>query len=199
MKLPDDAHTERPWRIHEIAPDFGLEDVWALPVAGGREDFRRLVYGVAGSDPSRGTPAAVRGLVRLREWLGQVFGWDRSDAGLGGRVVPLAERLPDDLRDAPAPDFASLPFQSLYLLDDEFAAEIANGTMHGVLHLGWVETPAGGYRGQMAVLVKPAGALGSAYMAAIRPFRRLVVYPALMRGMEREWARERSDSDPAPA
>ncbi|MGI8546584.1 MAG: DUF2867 domain-containing protein, partial [Gemmatimonadaceae bacterium] len=31
MKLPNTAHTARPWRIHEITPDFRLYDVWALP------------------------------------------------------------------------------------------------------------------------------------------------------------------------
>jgi hypothetical protein len=39
----------------------------------------------------------------------------------------------------------------------------------------------------MAVLVKPNGPLGAAYMAAIKPFRHLVVYPALMRWMEQKW------------
>jgi hypothetical protein len=59
--------------------------------------------------------------------------------------------------------------------------------MHGVLHLGWVPDRSGGYRAQMAVLVKPNGLLGTAYMAAIRPFRHLIVYPALLRTIEREW------------
>ena len=45
----------------------------------------------------------------------------------------------------------------------------------------------GGYRGQMAVLVKPNGLLGTAYMAAIRPFRHLIVYPPMLRQIEREW------------
>jgi hypothetical protein len=39
----------------------------------------------------------------------------------------------------------------------------------------------------MAVLVKPNGRLGAAYMAAIKPFRYGLVYPALMRSVEREW------------
>jgi hypothetical protein len=95
--------------------------------------------------------------------------------------------LPADLRDAPTPDFEALPFTPLYLLDDEFAAEVANRTMHGVLHLGWVPDEAGGFRGQMAVLVKPNGALGTAYMAAIRPFRHLIVYPAMLREAGRAW------------
>ncbi len=59
--------------------------------------------------------------------------------------------------------------------------------MHGVMHLGWVPDENGGYHGQMAVLVKPNGLLGSAYMAAIRPFRHLVVYPSMMGVIERGW------------
>ena len=100
----------------------------------------------------------------------------------------LRDRLPADLRDAPSgPDFDALPFTSLYLIDDEWAAEIANRTMHGVMHLGWVPDGTGGYRGQMAVLVKPNGLLGNAYMAAIRPFRHLIVYPAMLREIGRTW------------
>jgi len=39
----------------------------------------------------------------------------------------------------------------------------------------------------MAVYVKPNGLLGTAYMAAIKPFRYAIVYPALMRQIEWEW------------
>jgi len=39
----------------------------------------------------------------------------------------------------------------------------------------------------MAVLVKPNGLLGRAHMAAIAPFRHLIVYPAMMRQIERSW------------
>jgi hypothetical protein len=39
----------------------------------------------------------------------------------------------------------------------------------------------------MAVLVKPNGLFGTAYMAAIAPFRHLVVYPALMRAIGQRW------------
>jgi hypothetical protein len=39
----------------------------------------------------------------------------------------------------------------------------------------------------MAVLVKPNGLLGTGYMAAIRPFRHLLVYPAAMRQLGRTW------------
>ena len=71
---------------------------------------------------------------------------------------------------------------------------ITNRTVHAMMHLGWVEEETGGYRGQMAVLVKPNGLFGEAYLAAIKPFRYLMVYPQLMRDIERVWRARR----PAP-
>ena len=187
MKLPSTAHTSRPWRIHELTGDFELEDVWELPTPGGPDDFPRLVQRIVSSDPSRGS-RPTRALWAIRWKLGSLLGLDGPDSGLGSRVTTLRHRLPQDLREAPSgPDFAGLPFTSLYLLDDEFAAEIANRTMHGVMHLGWVQDGTGRYHGQMAVLVKPNGLLGSAYMAAIKPVRHLLVYPAMLRRMERDW------------
>ena len=58
--------------------------------------------------------------------------------------------------------------------------------MHGVMHIGRVSDATGGFRVQMAVLVKPNRLFGTGYMAAITPFRRLIVYPAMLRGIERE-------------
>jgi len=135
----------------------------------------------ASADPSQSSSRAVRTLFAIRWKLGGLLGWDDPDAGLGSRVLTLRDRLPADLRETPGPDFDALPFTSLYLLGDEWAAEIANRTMHGVMHIGWVPDGTGGYRAQMAVLVKPNGLFGSAYMAAIRPFRHLIVYPAMLR------------------
>jgi hypothetical protein len=187
-KLPNGAHTSQPWRIHELTRDFRLEDVWALATPGGRDEFPRLVGQVASGDRSRTSFGAVRVLLAIRWMIGRLLGWDGPDAGLGARVPSLHDRLPADLRDAqPGPDVAALPFTPLYLLEHEAAAEVANRTMHGVVHLGWVPDGNGGYRGQLAVLVKRNGALGTWYMAAIKPFRHLIVYPAMIRAIERAW------------
>jgi hypothetical protein len=196
MRLPGTAHTSRPWRIHELASDFRLEDVWALPTPGGRGDFPGLVNLLAsGDDLLRGSGSgAVRALWAIRWRAGQLLGLDGLDTGLGSRVQTLRDRFPADLRDAPpGPRFRALPFAPLYLLDDEWAAETANRTMHGILHIGWVPDGSGGYRGQMAVLVKPNGLLGTGYMAAIRPFRHLIVYPALIRETGRAWRAIKAD------
>jgi hypothetical protein len=201
-RLPNSVHESHPWRIREIAADFKLEDVWALPVQGGAEDFPVLLELLASSDPANAESLPTRFLWRLRDLLGRGFDLGRTSAPVdGGRdgsagelPIPgtsetsLAGRLPDDLRDTAADvDFGSLPFVPLYRTDVEFAAEVSNRTMHGVMHLAWADRGAGLYQGQMAVYVKPHGWFGEAYMALIKPFRYLIVYPALMRQTERTW------------
>jgi hypothetical protein len=189
MRLPNTAHTSRPWRIHEIAPDFQVEDVWALPTPGGPDDFPRLIELTASTDPQRGSSGVVRALFAIRWKVGELLGWDGDESGTGSRVPTLRERLPADLREGgTGPDLGgALPFSPLYLTDDEWAAEIANRTMHGVMHVGWVPDGMGGYRGQMAVLVKRNGLLGHVYMAAIMPFRHLIVYPRMLDEIGRRW------------
>ncbi len=202
MRLPNAAHESQPWRIREIAPDFTVEDVWALPVEGGAEDFQALLEQMAASDPANAESLPTRLLWRLRDRLGKGFDLGRisapSDSGAGdgaGRLpIPgtsetsLASRLPEDLRGTAGElDFGSLPFVPLYRTDVEFAAEVSNRTMHGVMHVAWVEQGEGRYQGQMAVYVKPRGRFGQGYMALIKPFRHLIVYPALMRQTERTW------------
>ena len=188
MRLPDHAHTDQPWRVHEITGDFSLEDVWALPTPGGPKDFPRLVDRFA----TTGATLSLRGLPGLlwavRKRLG-VLGWDRPEAGLDARVPSLRQRLSADLRDGdPGPEFSTLPFRSIFRTENEWAAELANLTVHGVLHLGWVADDDGrGYHGQMAVLVKPNGLLGRLYMAGIAPLRHRLVYPQLMANIGRGW------------
>jgi hypothetical protein len=196
MRLPNTAHTTRPWRIHELTRGFRLEDVWALPTPGGPDDFPRLVDGFASGEPSDGSSRVGRVLWAIRWKVGELLGWDDPNATNSPERPTLRDRLPADLREAPSgPDFPH--FTSLYLLENEWAAEIVNRTVHGVMHIGWVPDGTGGYRGQMAVYVKPNGLLGTAYMVAIKPFRYLIIYPPLMREIGREW-RERADK-PTPA
>lgn len=208
VRLPITAHEEHPWRIRQIAPDFTVEDVWALPAHGRAEDFAALVELVGRSDPGGSLPLPARALWWARERLGRWLDDDRaSTPGTLGhhdtRVIPgtdettLLDRLPDDLRgtvDHLAP--GALPFTPLYLTGDEFAAELSNRTVHAVMHLAWVDLGGGDHAGRMAVYVKPRGRLGAAYMTVIKPFRYAIVYPALMRHVARTWADRRPTAQP---
>jgi Protein of unknown function (DUF2867) len=204
VRLPNAAHESRPWRIREIVPDFILEDVWALPVHGGPEDFQALLELMIASDPANAESLPTRVLWRVRDRLGSWFDLGRISASIDSKSGPddaagkltipdtneasLADRLPDDLCGTAADlHFDSLLFAPLYRTDVEFAAEISNQTVHGVMHLAWVDQGEGRYQGQLAVYVKPRGPFGKAYMALIKPFRHWVVYPALMRQIERAW------------
>ncbi len=203
-RLPNAEQEQGPWRIHEIVPDFELEDVWALPVQGGAGDFEEFLQLSLSLDPADSDSAPTRFLWNLRDQLGRWFGLGRisapaGESGGGTLSIPgreetsLLGRLPNDLRDtADDVDFGRLPFTPLYRTGTEAAAEISNQTVHGVAHLAWADRGDGTYQGQMAVYVKPRGAFGRGYMALIKPFRYWIVYPALLRQVERAWSQRDS-------
>jgi hypothetical protein len=203
MRVPNQRQLERPWRIHDIVADFDLEDVWSLSdITGSAEDFSGAIHLVTTDDPTRSANLPARLLWKARDLLGRWFdlgGISVPADVAGGHPIPgttettLRVRLPDELRGT-ADDvrFGHLPFSPLYKTADEFAAEVSNKTVHGVLHLAWVPQDDGTYRGQIAVYVKPRGPFGSAYMAFIKPFRYLIVYPALERQLARTWADRRA-------
>lgn len=197
MRLPNSAHESHPWVIGRIAPDFKLVDAWALPVQGGPDDFDAMLDMVASFDPAHAESALSRALFSLRFRLGGWFGWDDATTKRpipGCTETTLSARLPDELRGSAtrsvisgAMQRAAGGFVPLYRTDVEWAAELSNATVHGVLHLALVEQGEGRYRAQMGVYVKPRGKLGELYMLLIEPFRHLIVYPALMRQIERAW------------
>lgn len=211
MKLPNAEHEARPWRIHDLVPDFTLEDVWALPTQGGPDDFDTLLELVGSFDPTKAESLPARFLWAFRDRLGSWFDLGEISApvdadGTDELAIPgtaetsLRDRLPADLRGTAADlTFSTLPFVPLYRTDREAAAEVSNKTVHGVAHLSWVERGDGTYEGRMAVYVKPRGVFGRAYMALIKPFRYLVVYPALMPQVERAWTRRQGPLHPKPS
>ena len=75
-------------------------------------------------------------------------------------------------------------FVPVYQEPDEVLSRIANRTVAAFLHVSLAEG-----HPRLAVYVRPKGALGRAYMALIDPFRRWVVYPALLAAGARAAAR----------
>jgi Protein of unknown function (DUF2867) len=191
MRLSNSEHESHAWRIGEVAPDFRLEDAWALPAEGGANDFPVLLEAMASLDAAHMASRVARALFAVRYRIGEWLGWDEPPRPLAipeAAETSLSARLPEDLRGSAAGvGLRARDFTPLYATDVECAAEVSNRTVHGVLHLAWVEQADGRYRGQMGVYVKPRGAFGQAYMAVIAPFRHLIVYPALMREIGRAW------------
>ncbi len=77
-------------------------------------------------------------------------------------------------------DAGSDGFVSVYADRDERLYRIENRTVTAFLHVALVDR-----RPRIGVYVRPHGPLGRAYLALIEPFRRLVVYPGLVRAAGR--------------
>ena len=177
MRLPNAVHESRPWRIREIAPDFTLEDVWALPAYGGAGDFPALLEVMTSRDLARQASPMTRLLFGARMLLGRWFGWDDgAERPIPGRdEASLAERLPDDLRGTAAGLRMGSSFSPLYRTGTEFAAELSNQTVHGVMHLAWVDRGHGRYQGRCGLrqAARPARAAVHGVYRAIPALGRL--------------------------
>jgi hypothetical protein len=174
-------------RCHALLADVPLHDVWAIPLDGGGpgrtiRDAHAILFGQRPREK-----LAVRGLFRLRWALGRVFGWDdeRHDPPALSYMHRLteADRLQSEVR----PGTREGPFRVLYVFANEALSEIRNATVHGFLALALAPRP-GGYTLYMAIYVSPVSRLTRFYMSLIDPFRRFIVYPALGRGAQRNWA-----------
>lgn len=207
MKVANETHQALPWVISEIAPDFELVDVWSPRIRGTLQEFDDFMAMMSSLDPTTSPSAASRMLFAVRLRLGSWLGWDDPEPRPipGCRETTLRDRLPSEHDAKDAFTIASRMrqvaggFTPLYRTDVEAAAEIANATVHGVLHVGWVEQTDGRYRPHLAVYVKPRGRLGIVYLSMIDPFRQFIVYPALMKHLADRWKqRDGSLSHPRP-
>jgi Protein of unknown function (DUF2867) len=187
MRLDPDEFRARPLRVHALLHDIPLEDAWAVPLSGGGagrtvQDVRAVM--LAGRETA---PAVVRGLFRLRRRIGALFGWD--DQRPAWNAASYADRLsPEDrTRSLVAPGTPDGSFRLLYRFEDEQLGELRNATVQAFASLPIRQT-SGGYLAYLGVFVQPVHRFTKLYMAAIAPFRRLVVYPAIIRKVQRAWA-----------
>ena len=175
------------FRVHTFLVDVPLHDVWSFPLHGGGRD--RTIQDVASllqGDALAEANAIVRALFRLRGVLGRLFGWDeaRYDAPESSYINRLTEA--DRLQSLDEPGSQQGSFRVIYRFTHESLAEIQNGTVHAFSAMAMAPTPEG-YRVYWAIYVKPINWLTPWYMACIDPFRRIFVYPALIKRLQQAW------------
>ncbi len=187
MRIDPAEFRARPLRVHALLHDVPLEDAWSIPLSGGGagrtvQDVRSVL--LAGREAA---PAVVRGLFRLRSRIGALFGWDHERPARSGESY--ADRLSpaDRAQSLVAPGTRDGSFRLLYRFEDEQLGELRNATVHAFASLSIRPTP-GGYLAYLGVFVRPVHRFTALYMAAIAPFRRLIVYPALIRTVQSAWA-----------
>lgn len=177
-----------PLRVHDLLGGVPLHDAWAVDLPRTRSGITLDEFWQAAQARLFTASPAVRALLDIRFFVGRILGLDREPAA--ARWESFAARLTtaDVSRSrTPAGTPAGL-FRVVYRFENEQLLEVVNRTVHAAALSALVETPAA-YRFYFGVYVRRVGRLTPIYMALIDPFRRLIVYPSLLRSVRATWER----------
>jgi len=175
-----------PLRVHDLLAGVPLHDVWAI-------DLPRTRYGITLDEFLRMasscllTPSpVVRALLNVRLFVGRLLGWDCEPAATDWESFTTRLTTADRSRSlVPAGTREGL-FHVVYRFENEQLLELINRTAHAAALSALVET-ANGYRFYFGVYVRGVSRFTPIYMALIDPFRKLVVYPSLLRTVRAKW------------
>ena len=185
-QIPKEEFERLPLRVHDFLAGVPLHDVWAIDLPRARsgitlDDFLRS----AGTRQFALSPAG-RALLNIRLFIGRVLGWDR-ESGATERESFAARLTGEDCSNSlvPAGTREGL-FRIVYRFKNEQLLEIINRTAHAAALSALIET-GGAYRFYFGVYVRSVGHFTPIYMALIDPFRKLIVYPSLLRSVGETW------------
>jgi hypothetical protein len=187
-----------PLRVHTFLPDVPLHDVWFIDLPRWRagitlNEFLRTpsnskldACGCSESSFLFMQSLLVQILLHIRFFVGRHFGWDREPASTA--TTTFATRLTDTdrSRSLVVAGMRDGFFRVVYRFENEQLLELINRTAHAAALTTLVETPTA-YRFYFGVYVRSVSRFTPFYMALIDPFRKLMVYPSLLRGVRARW------------
>jgi hypothetical protein len=187
MRVPAEEFRALDLEVHALLAGVALRDVSAIDLPGGGPDrtigdVRALLF----RDSALTATLPLRVLFSLRLLLGRWFGWDRTvrdqaeDSYLGKLSNDQRRRSLAD------PGVSDGAFRLMYLFPKEVLGEVRNATVHAFSCMT-IRRTASGYRFYWAIYVKNVSRFTPVYMALIEPFRRFVVYPAILRRLRDSW------------
>ncbi len=175
-----------PLRVHTFLAGVPLHDVWFI-------DLPRWRAGVTLDDFLRTggnclvTPSfLVRMLLDIRFFVGRLFGWDREPAATAWKTFTTRLTDADRSRSLAAAGTQDGFFRVVYRFENEQLVELINRTVHAAALSTLVET-ATVYRFYLGVYVRSVSRFTPFYMALIDPFRKMIVYPSLLRSVRARW------------
>jgi hypothetical protein len=170
-------------RAHELLRGVPLYDVTVVDLPGGGAG--RTVADIRALDSAAAPSYIAKLFYSTRHFLGRVFGWDRAPMRPEDSLLSkLSER---DRRDSEiVPGTPDGYFLLLYQFPGEALSETRNATVHGWISVALAPT-ATGYRLYWAVYVLPISWFTKPYLIAIEPFRRFMLYPAMLWRLRRAW------------
>lgn len=187
MRVDPGEFRARPLRVHALLHDVPLEDVWAIRLPGGGAGRTIQDVWAVFIAAVEAAPAVVKGLFWLRGRIGALFRWDHRRPAWSAESYVDRLSAADRARSLVAPGTPDGRFRLLYRFEDEQLGELRNATVHAFASLS-IRSTSGGYLAYLGVFVQPVHRFTGLYMAAIAPFRRLLVYPAVIRKMQSTWA-----------
>jgi Protein of unknown function (DUF2867) len=175
-----------PLRVHSFLAGVPLHDVWAVDLPRIRpgitlDEFLRTV----GTRPYAPSPV-VRALLSVRFFVGRLVGWDREPTATAWKTFATHLTTADRSKSLAVAGTREGPFRVVYRFENEQLLEIINRTAHAAALSALVETE-NSYRFYFGVYVRKVGGITPIYMALIDPFRKLVVYPSLLRSVRANW------------
>jgi hypothetical protein len=175
-----------PLRVHEILAGVPLHDVWAVDLTRTRPGITLDEFLRTANTRLFACSPVVRALVSIRLFVGRLLGWDREPAATTWQSFATRMTTADRSRSlTPAGTHEGL-FRVVYRFENEQLLEVINRTAHAAALSTLVET-ANAYRFYFAVYVRSVSRFTPIYMALIDPFRKLVVYPSLLRTVRAKW------------
>ena len=175
-----------PLRVHDFLDGVPLHDVWAVDLPRTRSGITLDEFLRTASSCLLTPPPLVRALLNIRLFVGQRLGWDREPAATAWESFATRMTAADRSKSlAPAGTREGL-FRVVYRFENEQLLELINRTAHAAALSALVET-ADAYRFYFGVYVSSVSRFTPVYMAMIDPFRKLVVYPSLLRSVRARW------------
>jgi uncharacterized protein DUF2867 len=175
-----------PLRVHDFLAGVPLHDVWAVDLPRARSGITLHEFLPTANACLCTPPPVVRALLNIRLFVGRLLGWDREPAAIAWESFATRMTTADRSRSlAPAGAREGL-FRVVYRFENEQLLELINRTAHAAALSALVETP-NAYRFYFGVYVRSVSRFTPIYMALIDPFRKLVVYPLLLRTICAKW------------
>ena len=175
-----------PLRVHDFLAGVPLHDVWVVNLPRARSGITLDEFLRTASSCLLTPSPVVRALLNIRLFVGRLVGWDREPAATAWETFATRLTTADRSKSlAPAGTREGL-FRVVYHFENEQLLELINRTAHAAALSALVET-ANAYRFYFGVYVRSVSHFTPMYMALIDPFRKLVVYPSLLRTVRAKW------------
>jgi hypothetical protein len=175
-----------PLRVHAFLAGVPLHDVWTVDLPRTRPGITLDEFLRTESARFYTLSGVARALLRIRLLIGRLLGWDREPAATAWETFTTRLTTADRSKSlVPAGTQEGL-FRVVYRFENEQLLELINRTSHAVALSALVET-ANAYRFYFAVYVRSVSCFTPVYMALIDPFRKLIVYPSLLRSVLASW------------